>query len=79
MSENDQLKKKLKATSDRLEKMTSDLKNSEEEKKKMSDRLQQVETHRDLLLDKVRPQNLQITRQICWKVIPQNMYTYISH
>ena len=39
--------------SDKLEKATSDLKKSEEENKKLTERLQQIETHRDLLLDKV--------------------------
>ena len=51
--ENEELRKKLQRVSDKLEKANSDLKNSEEEKKKLGERLHEMETHRDLLLDKV--------------------------
>lgn len=53
MEENEQLKKKLQSVSGKLERANADFKTSEEEKKKLSERLQQMETHRDLLLDKV--------------------------
>ena len=53
VEENEELKKKLKTVSQKVEAVTSDLKRSEEEKKKIDERLQETETHRDLLLDKV--------------------------
>ena len=53
MEENEQLRKKLQTVSGKLERASADLKTSEEERKKLSERLQQMETHRDLLLDKV--------------------------
>ena len=53
VEENEELKKKMQKVSDKLEKANSDLNNSEEEKRKLGQRLNEMETHRDLLLDKV--------------------------
>ena len=39
--------------SEKLSKMTSDLKRTEDEKMNLTQQFQQIEQHRDLLLDKV--------------------------
>ena len=53
VEENEEMRKKMQKVSDGLEKANSDLKNSEEENKKLGQTLREIETHRDLLLDKV--------------------------
>ena len=53
VEENEEMRKKMQKVSDGLEKANSDLKNSEEEKRKLGQTLREIKTHRDLLLDKV--------------------------
>ena len=57
LEEGEKHKKELELATKKLTKVTSDLRRAEEEKMSLAQQLQQIENHRDLLLDKVRGQH----------------------